>query len=217
MNGLCFPGNLKVPAAGLAADPKIVSDFIEAVRTKKLFSPRSQAEKNPNYLQPIPCAVLKYQDKVLILKRNSQDTHFTTNTTFGRAEHVIQSDAGPDILLNTLNRELTEEVFIKEALDPPRGPVALIRTDEDARASRHIAVLYEITLKSEEDVALALNQKEFRFTRGTSMSGRLVPINELGTLYDEMGNWSKFIVNLFWPDQVPKSEKQPRLPLSEAS
>jgi predicted NUDIX family phosphoesterase len=198
------------------SDAKAVSDFAEAVRSEKLFAPRSQAEKNPNYLQPIPCAVLRYQDKVLILKRNKPGHPLHNKYDIWAGGHVIESDAGTDILLNTLHRELTEEVFIKEAFDPPRGPVALIRTDEDARASRHIAVLYEITLKS-EDVALALNQKEFRFTRGTSMSGRLVPINELAALYNEMGNWSKSIVNLFWKDQVPKSDKQPRLPLTETS
>src|SRR5438552_17531142 len=65
-----------------------------------------------------------------------------------------RADDGPEILLNTLNRELTEELFIKEAFQLNRNPIGLIRTSEDARASRHIGVLYEITLKS-EDVAVA--------------------------------------------------------------
>jgi predicted NUDIX family phosphoesterase len=123
---------------------------------------------------------------------------------------VSEGDNGADILLNTLNRELTEEVFIKEAYDLLPGPIALVRTNEDARASRHIAVLYEIELKS-EDVALALNQKEFRSTRGTSLSGKLVEIEELAELYDQMGNWSKSIVDHFWPEETKKVKGKPPL------
>jgi predicted NUDIX family phosphoesterase len=113
--------------------------------------------------------------------------------------HVSQSDDGAEILINTLNRELTEEVFIKEAFQLNRNPVGLIRTNEDARASRHIGVLYEINLTS-DDVALALNQKEFRETRGSSMSGRLIDLNQISELYGEMGDWSKSIVDRFWPE-----------------
>jgi predicted NUDIX family phosphoesterase len=78
-------------------------------------------------------------------------------------------------------------------------PVALVRTDETARASRHIGVLYEITL-SNDDVALALHQKEFKETRGTSMSGKLIEANELPEIYDKLNDWSKSMVRFFWPD-----------------
>jgi predicted NUDIX family phosphoesterase len=113
-------------------------------------------------------------------------------------------------LINTLERELSEEVFIKQAFELNRTPVGLIRTDEDARASRHIGVLYEVFLKS-EDVALALNQKEFRETRGSSMSGRLVDISRISEFYDSMGDWSKSIVEHYWPDQVPSTANTPTL------
>ena len=69
-----------------------------------------------------------------------------------------------EILLHALNRELTEELFIREKFELKPEPIGLIRTNEDARAHSHIAVLYEITLKS-DDVALAFElQKEFRST-----------------------------------------------------
>ncbi len=119
---------------------------------------------------------------------------------------MIQADAGDNVLVNALNRELTEELFIKKAYDLNSNPIGLIRTNEDARASCHIAVLYEVTLR-DEDVALAMNQKEFRSTRGSSMSGKLVNISELKGIYDEMGDWSKFIVDHFWPDQTPHAKE----------
>lgn len=191
--------DVALPAAGFVSDPAIVAGFISAVSKSKLFAPRSKAEQDPRYLQPIPCAVLRYDNKILVLKRKKPGHPLHDTFAVWAGGHVIESDDGSDILLNTLNRELTEEVFIKEAFDLNRTPVGLIRTNEDARASRHIAVLYEINLKS-ADVALALNQKEFRSTRGTSMSGRLVEISELKEIYPEMGDWSKFIVDQFWPE-----------------
>jgi predicted NUDIX family phosphoesterase/thymidylate kinase len=199
-----------LPKSGFVSDSKIISGFVDAVKREKTFLPRSQAEQNANYLQPIPCAMLRYEDKILLLKRKKPGHPLHDTYAVWAGGHVVQADEGDNILINTLERELTEEVFIKEAFELNPNPVGLIRTDEDARASRHIAVLYEITLKS-ENVALALNQKEFRSTRGSSMSGRLVQISEMGAICDEMGDWSKFIVEHFWPEQVPGTKPQARL------
>lgn len=201
---------VRLPDSGFVSDPTIVSGFIETVKKEKMFSRRSQAEENPNYLQPIPCAVLRYNDKVLLLKRKKPGHPLHDTYAVWAGGHVVQADEGSNILLNTLNRELTEELFIKEAFQLNPEPIGLIRTNEDARASRHIAVLYELTLKN-ENVALALNQKEFRSTRGSSMSGRLVQVKEIGSLYHDMGTWSKFIVDHFWPDQMPKTKPEARL------
>lgn len=199
-----------LPEVGFVGDSGTISRFVKTVEREKLFVPRSEAEQNPNYLQPIPCAVLRYDDKILILKRKKPGHPLHDTLAVWAGGHIIKADDGPQILLKTLNRELTEEVFIKEAFDLNPNPVGLLRTNEDARASRHIAVLYEITLRS-KDVALALNQKEFRATRGSSMSGRLVEVREISEIYEQMGDWSKFIVDHFWPEQSPKNRPQPRL------
>jgi predicted NUDIX family phosphoesterase len=200
---------MALPNSGFVSDPMTVKAFVETFKNKKIFAPRSQAEQNANYLQPIPCAVLRYANKILVLKRKKSGHPLHDTYAVWAGGHVVEADDGPKILLNTLNRELTEELFIKESFELNPEPIGLIRTDEDARASRHIAVLYEITLKS-EDVALALNQKEFRSTRGTSMSGKLVEIEELREIYDEMGDWSRFIVANFWP-QLVQGKPVPKL------
>jgi predicted NUDIX family phosphoesterase len=199
-----------LPENGMVIDQSQISAFTELVEQSREFAPRSSAEQNANFLQPIPCAILRYKEKVLILKRNKPGHPLHDKYDVWAGGHVGERDncdgsEGVDILLNTLNRELSEEVFIKDAFSLGPDPVALIRTNEDARASRHIAVLYEIELKS-EDVALALNQKEFRSTRGTSRSGRLVDVNEMREVYGQMGKWSQFIVDHYWPEasQVPK-------------
>ena len=60
-------------------------------------------------------------------------------------------------------------------------------------------MLYEIKLTS-ADVALAMNQKEFKETRGTSMSGKLVSPPALLDIYDKLNDWSKSMVEHFWPE-----------------
>jgi predicted NUDIX family phosphoesterase len=164
-----------LPDFGFVSDPAVVSNFVRTVNAEKQFVPRSEAERSPIYLQPIPCAVIRYENKVLFLKRKKPGHPLHDTYAVWAGGHVSASDDGDEILLNTLKREISEEVFIKGAYELNPEPVGLIRTNEDARASRHIGVLYEITLTS-EDVALALNQKEFRETRGSSMSGRLAVI-----------------------------------------
>lgn len=201
---------ISLPDSGFVSDPKIISAFIDAVKSERTFLARSQAEQNPNYLQPIPCAVLRHVDKILLLKRKKPGHRLHDTYAVWAGGHVTEADDGTDILLNALNRELTEELFIKEKYELKPEPVGLIRTSEDARARSHIAVLYEISLKS-EDVALALNQKEFRSTRGTSMSGKLIKISEMKDIYDEMGDWSRFIVDHFWPEQARPTKPQPQL------
>jgi predicted NUDIX family phosphoesterase/thymidylate kinase len=196
---------IPLPTSGFVFDSSMISEFVDTVKRGRTFLPRSRAEEDPNYLQPIPCAVLRYKDKVLLLRRKKPGHPLHDTYAVWAGGHISNVDDGADILLNTLNRELTEEVFIKEAFDLNPTPIGLIRTSEDARASRHIAVLYELKLKN-EDIALALNQKEFRSTRGSSMSGRLIEIGEIGDIYDEMGDWSKFIVDYLWPEHAPKAK-----------
>ncbi len=195
--------SVDLPESGFVQDPISISGFINAVDGQKRFIPRSQAEHNPRWVQPIPCAILRYGSKVLVLKRKKRGHPLHDTYALWAGGHVSQGDDGPNILIKTLERELAEEVFIKEAFELNKTPLGLLRTNEDARASRHIGVLYEIKLTS-EDVALALNQKEFRETRGSSMSGRLIEINQIGEIYHEMGDWSKSIVDHFWPEQIPK-------------
>jgi predicted NUDIX family phosphoesterase len=189
---------VSIPERGFFDDASSASQFVETVNTEKQFLPRSAAEANANVLQPIPCAILRFEDKVLLLRRKKPGHPLHDKYDVWSGGHVNAADDGANILLNTLHRELNEEVFIKEAFELDQAPIGLVRTNEDARASRHIGVVYTLTLRS-NDVALAMNQKEFRSTRGSSMSGRLVPIDELGTYYRDMGDWSRSIVDGLWP------------------
>jgi predicted NUDIX family phosphoesterase len=201
--------SVSLPPRGFIEEKSTMKPFLDAVTSQRTFVPRSEAESNPNYIQPIPMAILEYKDEILVLKRNKPGHALHDKYDVWSGGHVNRSDDGVDILLNALNREITEEVFIKEAYELDPTPIALVRTDEDARASLHVGVLYKLRLKS-DDVALAMNQKEFRATRGSSMSGKLIPTKDLSSVYREMGDWSKFVAEKLWPDGV-EAAKGPSL------
>jgi predicted NUDIX family phosphoesterase len=111
---------------------------------------------------------------------------------------VPSNHQGREKNLKALDRELSEEIFIRDEFETLQ--LGLVRTSEDERAARHIGIVYRADLSSPH-VALALHQKEFRETKGKSMSGRLVPSERLVEIYDEMGDWSQYIVDEFWPGQ----------------
>lgn len=195
----------EIPSRGLVEDRATVDAFVDVVNRHKRFVRRSQAEGDPNLIQPIPCAIIRWKEQILLLRRNKKGHALHEKYLLWAGGHVNISDDSPAILVAALERELSEEVFIKGAYQVSDKPVALVRTDENARASRHIGVLYEITLSS-DDVALAMNQKEFKETRGTSMSGKLVAPEALPEIYDKLNDWSKSMVHHFWPNLRVGSE-----------
>ena len=203
-------GLVSLQDRGFFEKPLEIENFLDCVKDHREFVPRSVAEQNPNYIQPIPMAILEYGDEILLLKRNKVGHPLHDKYDVWSGGHVNEGDNGEEILLNALNREITEEVFIKDSYELDKSSIALLRTNEDARASLHVGVLYRLQLKS-DDVALALNQKEFRATRGSSMSGRLVKTSELAAFYENMGDWSKFITQKLWPESVPASNKSETL------
>lgn len=188
-----------LPNNGFLSDPSLVEAIGKTLAKEKCFIPRSKAEKDPSYLQIIPCAVVRFENKVLLLKRKDPGSSLHDTFAIWAGGHILELDDGKDILLNGLKRELEEELYIRD--DFELEPLGIVRTDETKRASRHIGVVYQLNLSSPH-VALALHQREFRETRGRSMSGRLVEIKELKQYIGNMGAWARFLVEYYLPEQV---------------
>ncbi len=199
----------KIPAKGLLDEREVIDEFVDLVNRHKRFVRRSEAEGDPNVIQPIPCAIIRWKEQVLLLRRNKKGHALHEKYLLWAGGHVNIADNSPDILSSALERELSEEVFIKGSYRVSEKPIALVRTNESSRASRHVGVLYELTLDN-QNVALAMNQKEFKETRGSSMSGRLVRPDDLPAVYDKLNDWSKSIVQKFWPD-LPVGAETPIL------
>lgn len=209
---------VSLPKSGFVFDAGEAQKFIDAINAFKEFIPRSKAEYDPDYLIPISCAILAFKDRVLILKRKEEGHSLHDTYAIWAGGHVRSSDdqKGRGMVESCLKRELMEELYVQGEYDLEL--VGLVRTDQDERASRHIGVVYRASLKTDK-VALALDQKEFRETRGTSVSGKLISTSDLQQYFGKMGDWSKYMVEKIWPNQSvllppkPGSENQPKLGL----
>jgi predicted NUDIX family phosphoesterase len=194
--------DFEIPRYGFVADRNKVDTFEKLIAKHGVFIPRSIAENDPKFLIPVACATVIHKNQIFVLRRKEQGHSLHNTFAIWAGGHVVKSDASSNgieqILTNALRRELSEEIFIRD--DYEIKPLGFVRTSENERASRHIGIVYRADL-STPHVALALHQKEFRETRGKSMSGRLVPTDRLLEIYGEMGDWSKYIVDEFWPGQ----------------
>jgi predicted NUDIX family phosphoesterase len=83
--------------AGLLSDPALVASFVSTVNSAKQFVPRSVAERDPAFLQPIPCAILRYGDKILFLRRKQVGHPLHGTYAVWAGGHVSQADDGPEI------------------------------------------------------------------------------------------------------------------------
>jgi len=105
---------IELPKKGFVYDSNAAKTFIEALASSKEFVPRSKAEYDPDYWIPIPCAVVLFKEKVLILKRKEEGHALHDTYAIWAGGHVFQSDnQGPDIAVQCLKRELMEELYIQ--------------------------------------------------------------------------------------------------------
>jgi predicted NUDIX family phosphoesterase len=196
---------IPLPEKGFISDPKAAKAFINAVKSSAKFKPRAEAEYDPDYFIPIPCALVIFKDKILILRRKEEGHSLHDTYAIWAGGHVFESDDnGANIILRCLRRELMEELYIQGQYT--LEPIGLVRTNQDERASRHIGVVFKAEI-SNSHVALALDQKEFRETRGTSVSGTLIKRSHLKHYFERMGDWSKFIVEKMWPAQAMATDR----------
>ncbi len=200
---------ISLPDKGFVLDSEVAKAFIKAVKFSGEFLPRSKAEYDSDYLIPIPCALVIFKDKILILKRKEEGHSLHDTYAIWAGGHVFQSDQGTNIILRCLKRELMEELYIQGHYN--LSPIGIVRTNQDERSSRHIGVVFRAEI-SNNHVALALDQKEFRETRGTSVSGTLIELSHLKRYFERMGDWSKFIVEQMWPAQVVAEDRGKHTP-----
>jgi predicted NUDIX family phosphoesterase len=194
---------IELPVRGFSFDHEIAEAVVNSINALGEFLPRSKAEYDENYLIPIPCALVMFQERILILRRKEPGHDLHDTFAIWAGGHVMESDSShQNIVLNCLRRELNEELLIQGECE--LRPIGIVRTDQNERASRHIGVVYTARL-SNDHVALSLRQREFREKRGTSVSGTLIDISTLKDFFEKMGDWSKFIVKEMWPDQTVRT------------
>ena len=96
-----------------------------------------------------------------------------------------------DVLKNTLERELFEELGISVSLDNTKQPF-VIYIPSNGKSSKHIAIGWKI--KMDEDTKFRLDSYELVQRKGKTKSGTFIPLKDITNPDMNFEPWSKAIL-----------------------
>ena len=164
------------------------NELINLFVTKGNYVPRVNAEASTEMLQALPVVVVRTKSgQVLLLRRREkqEENPLHDRVVIWAGGHVRREDAanGQSIVQGVI-RELHEELRLSlEAKS--LNLLGAIHVDLGGSISKHVAIVYEWRAET-DDVVVVLSNAEFYERRGTSLSGKFVPLEEL------RGSWKKF-------------------------
>lgn len=198
-----FPLELLQKRVG-SSGPLLPSDIVEGAAIE--FDYRPQVENDRSRVQPLPVVVVLTSDRkrILLLRKRQESTSPSSperdKTLAYAGGHIREEDviaAGSTNLLSVckaaLQRETKEELGLSIAL--PDSPLFCVWDKANPRSEQHLAIvfLYEI---EEAEANIRLDTNEFVQQKGTSRSGRLVPLEQ--AFQDLEGNkseeWTRVII-----------------------
>jgi predicted NUDIX family phosphoesterase len=175
------------------------TEILEVFTKKGDFRPRDKVERDKKRIQALPAVIVRNKSgDILRLKRRerSEENPLHEKIVIWAGGHVRKEDqANGASAIQCALRELQEELRLFIEPDELKLLGAVYR-DEGERTSKHVAIVYEWRAQT-DDVAVALSTAEFFERRGTSLSGKFVPLKEVahdvetGKLSEE---WSADIV-----------------------
>lgn len=160
-------------------------DILDQLNIK--YGNRDKVEKNTNYVQPIPIAVItnKGRDKVFVVKKSPKRTSKASPESdtlllyiggHVRIEDEKDGDSIQATIEKTLRREIQEE--IGESISAKKANSFLIYTTDNPSSKKHVAVCHVIEMDL-DDKKFKLTSDEFIMKTGTSKSGQILSINEV--------------------------------------
>lgn len=199
-----------LPSQGFAVSDK-GKHLNQIIKEQATYFPRSEIEKSEDHIQLIPCGIIEYKGKILLLRRSEIDPSNRLHEKYviWAGGHVREQDTADndDVLKTGLRRELSEELFIKSQYSVD-GPIGFVYFPGNIRSRKHLGVVYKVELTSDE-VALGLDQSEFKERRGKSVSGTFQSPEQLKDYCSGMEQWSKSILkNLYGIAQESSGQKE---------
>lgn len=195
---------------GLISAEDTLQELLEIVEQKYRFLRRPEAEINQELIQIIPCAVIEYDKKILLLRRKERNSRDRLHNKYaiwvgGHARQQDKVDGGK-IIQTALERELNEELFIRTS--QKETLIAFLYDQSQSRSAMHVGVAYRVEVNS-PDVSLAIDQQEFKEKKGLSVSGRFFSPEEIVTqYYSELEPWSRFLLLHFYKVSPSEENKE---------
>ncbi|MCX2809475.1 hypothetical protein OQ477_05640 [Bacillus sp. ChL18] len=155
---------------------------------------RGDAEEDPRFKQPIPYVVIRRDDEVFVYERlaggGESRLHNKLSLGFGGHMNPMEGAASfSEVLKQNTDRELAEELYIREEDKQNIVTLGLINDDENDVGKVHIGILSALQLASAAQVEV--KEKD-------QIAGRWMKLSELKeeNVYQRLEAWSKFVADI---------------------
>ncbi|MCP1533599.1 hypothetical protein ABEX89_09380 [Bacillus velezensis] len=155
---------------------------------------RGDAEEDPRFKQPIPYVVIRRDDEVFVYERlaggGESRLHNKLSLGFGGHMNPMEGAASfSEVLKQNTDRELVEELYIREEDKQNIVTLGLINDDENDVGKVHIGILSALQLASAAQVEV--KEKD-------QIAGRWMKLSELKeeNVYQRLEAWSQFVADI---------------------
>ncbi|MGG0157688.1 hypothetical protein JR311_09685 [Bacillus velezensis] len=155
---------------------------------------RGDAEEDPRFKQPIPYVVIRRDDEVFVYERlaggGESRLHNKLSLGFGGHMNPMEGAASfSEVLKQNTERELAEELYIREEDKQNIVTLGLINDDENDVGKVHIGILSALQLAPAAQVEV--KEKD-------QIAGRWMKLSELKeeNVYQRLEAWSKFVADI---------------------
>jgi len=187
-----------------------MADRLSNTFAKGNFASRERVEIDPSRIQALPVLVVRNsKGDLLQLRRKERDRNNSLHNkvVLWAGGHVREEDGSNGrAVMHCLLREAKEELKLNISDKEPRFLGAVWDRHATPKTAQHVALVYEWRAQS-EDVEVCLSNAEFYERRGTSLSGKFVPVSDLlKARIDEP--WSSAILASLLPDGSETIQKR---------
>ncbi|MFP3634246.1 hypothetical protein [Bacillus sp. SIMBA_033] len=155
---------------------------------------RGDAEEDPRFKQPIPYVVIRRDDEVFVYERlaggGESRLHNKLSLGFGGHMNPMEGAASfSEVLKQNTDRELAEELYIREEDKQNIVTLGLINDDENDVGKVHIGILSALQLASAAQVEVIEKDQ---------IAGRWMKLSELKEeyVYQRLEAWSQFVADI---------------------
>lgn len=209
---LVFP-RTALPAGARFVPWSAAGPILAAVAASMTWMPRAAAEQSPDWLQPIPCALIRndHQEYRVLRRVKQQRPDLSSRVSLVVGGHIDRCPDNPglaSLLSATLAREIDEELGISSL--PQVQPIGVVVDTASAAASRHIGFVHEIVI-ADPFTPKAVEE----FSTRSKHNGQLYSPSALSRFLKEFDPWSRIIfADYIDPSYSPTIGIQPGLQLA---
>ena len=156
-----------------------------------MWLPRHQAERSRYWIQPIPCCILRDPHGRYCVLRYPKRKDCFSLIVGGHIDSGCDDEQLATIFLDTLKREVQEEIGV--VIDDQPTPIGVTVDSSSISASRHVGVVYEIEVAEQRLKPRAPEEFSIRSNR----SGAFWDIKELAGFRSHFDPWSLVIFSQY--------------------